>query len=95
MSIVDAAQVLQSLHIPGQVITDNLSAGGVFVGSDNILRVIVTADTYVAFGPQSIGAVSSATSPGLLLQAGEHYIICADDYVRTSLNPSRVELLGL
>ena len=96
MSIIDAAQTLQSLHIPGEVISTDISAAWTFVGAENIIRLIVTADTYVAFGIDTSGAaVSSTTSPAVKLPAGEHYVICTADYVRVSLNPTRVELLGL
>lgn len=97
MSIVDAAQVLQSLHIPGQVITDDISAGWVFVGVDNLVRVLVTADTFITFAMDNSGvaAVDASTSPAVKLSAGEHYIICTADYIKSSSNPARVELLGL
>ena len=97
LSTVDVAQALQSLHIPGKVITANLSSAWVEVGRGNILRIQVSADTYVAFtdidGDASV--VSATTSPAVKLLAGDNYVLCQAKYVRTSANPTRVELLEI
>jgi hypothetical protein len=96
MNVVDVAQGLQSLHVPGKVVPDNLSSGWVFVGQGNIIRVHVSADTYFAFAEQSnANTVSVSTSPAVKILSGEHYIVCQHDYVRASANPLRVELLEL
>lgn len=97
LSTVDVAQALQSLKIPGKVITANLSSAWIQVGQGNILRIQVSADTYVAFtdieGDSS--SVSSTTSPAVKLPSGDHYVLCQAKFVRTSANPTRVELLEL
>ena len=97
LSTVDVAQALQSLSVPGKVITANLSTGWTEVGRGNILRIQVAADTYVAFteieGDSS--SVSATTSPAVKLLAGDHYVLCQDKYVRASANPTRVELLEI
>lgn len=93
-NIVDISEALQSLKIPSKVVTDNLTAA-VLVGKGNILKVHVAADTYVAFGDATIGAVSVTTTPAVLLNAGMHYVLCTDEYVRVSTNPTRTELLEI
>jgi hypothetical protein len=96
MGIVDCAQVLQSLHVPGAVISADISAGWVEVGANNIIRVVVSANTSIAFSDDNtLGAVSSTTDPAVMVIAGESYIITTAKYVRASANPVRVELLGL
>lgn len=96
-NLVDVAQSLVSIKLPGEVITDDLSANWVFVGADNILRVEVAADTYIAFLTADGGttAVTASTNPAVKVDAGYHYIACAAGWVRTSANPTRVELLTL
>lgn len=97
-NIVDVAQALVSLHIPGKVMTvAALAAGYVEVGEGNILRIETSADTFVAFDDKvGGGAVSAATNPGLkLVGAGVHYVICQEKYVRTSIAPVRAELIEL
>lgn len=96
MNIVDVAQALQAMHIIGDVVTADLSAGWVEVGETNILRVQVTVDTYFTFSDNNTGAaVTATTTPAVKILAGEHYIICSAKYVRASANPTRVELLKL
>lgn len=95
-NVQEVAQALVSVKVPGEVITDDISTAGVEVGEGNILKIEVSADTYVAFSDEStIGAVSAATSPAVKLTAGEHYVVCACKYVRASANGVRVELLKL
>jgi hypothetical protein len=94
MSIVNCAQALQSLHVVGTVITDDISAAWIEVGQGNVIRVILTADTYITFSDDNTGpAVTAATSPAVKLSSGENYIITSGKYIRASINPSRVELL--
>ncbi|CAB4125075.1 hypothetical protein UFOVP53_56 [uncultured Caudovirales phage] len=96
MSIVDCAQALQSLHVVGTVITDDISAAWVEVGQGNIVRVVLTADTYFAFSDDdAAAAVTVSTSPAVKLGSGESYIITSAKYIRASVNPSRVELLDV
>jgi hypothetical protein len=97
LSTIDVAQALQSLYIPGKVITANLSSDWTEVGRGNILRIQVATDTYVAFtdidGDSSV--VSATTSPAVKLLTGDNYVLCQAKYVRTSANPTRVELLEI
>jgi hypothetical protein len=96
LNTVDVAQALQSLKIPGKVISANISTGWVEVGQGNILRIQAGADVYVAFSDNtSGGAPSVSTSPAVKLPTGDHYVLCQAKYVRASANPTRVELLEL
>jgi hypothetical protein len=96
LNTVDVAQALQSLHIPGKVISANMSTGWIDVGQGNILRIQAGADIYIAFSDNTSGGVPSATtSPGLKLLTGDHYVLCQSRYVRASANPTRVELLEI
>lgn len=82
----------------GTVLTDDLSAGPVFVRAGTLLRVQVAADTFFAFRADVAdlsGAVSASTSPGLKLPAGYHLVVASEDYVRASVNPTRVEAVQL
>lgn len=98
MNLVDVANALVSIKVPGQVITVDISAGWVDVGEGNILRLEVGADTYIAFEDEDKGAgiaVSITSDPGLKLPAGYHYVICQSRWVRASANPIRKELLRM
>jgi hypothetical protein len=97
LSVVDVAQALQALHVPGKVITSNLSSAWIEVGQSNILRIQVSGDTYVAFSDieGDASTVSVTTSPAVKLPAGDHYVLCQARFVRASANPTRVELLEL
>jgi hypothetical protein len=96
LNTVDVAQALQSLHIPGKVISANISTGWVEVGQGNILRIQTSADIYVSFSDNTSGTAPSATtSPAVKILAGDHYVLCQSKYVRASANPTRVELLEL
>jgi len=94
MSMVDVGQALQSLHIIGTVITADISTGWVEVGENNVLRVVLAANTYFSFSNDNTApAVNSTTSPAVMLLAGENYLITSAKYVRASANPTRTELL--
>lgn len=96
LNTVDVAQALQSLHIPGKVISANISTGWVEVGQGNILRIQAAADIYIAFEDEAVGSAPSVTtSPAVKLLAGDHYVLCQAKYVRASANPTRVELLEI
>ena len=96
MSLVDVAQALQSLHIIGTVITADISAGWVEVGQGNVLRVVLGANTYFSFSDDNTApAVSSTTTPAVMLTTGENYLITSAKYVRASANPTRTELLDV
>lgn len=97
MGVIDAGQGLQSLHIAGKVVTDDISAAWVNVGETNIVRLVVTANTYVAFSNLDApsATVTATTTPAVMLIPGEHYVVCTGKWIRTSAAPSRVELLAL
>lgn len=96
LNVVDVAQALQSLHIPGKVISVDISAAWIDVGQGNILRIQSSADIYVTFSDNTSGAAPSVTtSPAVKLIAGDHYVLCQARYVRASANPTRVELLEI
>lgn len=94
MGVVDVAQGFQSLHIAGKVIADDISAAWIEVGDTNIVRIVVTANTYVAFSNETVpaGTVSVTTTPAVMLVPGEHYVVCTGKWIRASANPTRVEL---
>jgi hypothetical protein len=96
MNIVDCAQALQSLHISGTPVTTNISTTWTEVGSGNIVRIVVSADTYIAFSDDNAAAaVTSSTSPGIMLVTGESYVVSTAKYIRASANPTRVEILDV
>lgn len=93
-NVVDVAQSLVSLNVAGDVITTALTTL-TEVGQGNILRVVLAAPAYVAFADDAASTVAAAaaTSPGLELAAGTHYILCTDDFIIMSADPSRKELI--
>lgn len=93
-NVVDVAQSLVSLKVAGDVVTDNLTTL-TKVGLGNVLRVTLGAQSYVAFADDagSSIAAAAATSPGLDLAAGEHYILCTGEYIIMSTDPTRKELI--
>ena len=95
-NVVDIAQALVSMNVPGEVITNNINTA-VEVGEGNILRIQTAGDMFVAFSDiGTIGVVSVTTTPALkLVGAGVHYVICQCDFIRTNVAASRVELLRL
>lgn len=90
-----AKKVTDSVLVPGTVITADISAAGVLVGKGNLIRIRISAATFVAFGSSpSMAAVTSSTSPGLELNtAGTYMINATDDFIRASANPARVEVI--
>lgn len=88
--------VTQGILVPGEVISADISAGGVLVGEGSICRIKVTADTYISFGndPASMPAVTSATTPGLLLPAGIHLVVATDEFIRASAAVARLEVVS-
>lgn len=93
-NVVDVAQAIVSLNVAGDVITSDLTSL-TKIGVGNILKVIVGATTYVAFADEAGSTVTAAvgTTPGLELPAGTHYILCTDEYIIMSSNPTRKELI--
>jgi hypothetical protein len=96
-SAVDVAQSVGGIEYPGEVITADLSAGWVWVGRSNIVKIHTSADIYVAYSVESTdpSIVSSTTSPAVLLKGSvePHHVLSQSDYIRASANPQRVELL--
>lgn len=88
-----ARLVYQGCLIPGDILTSDASAAAVLVKAGTILRIQVGSDTYVAFGGAALVAVDVNTTPGLKLPAGYHIVVATDDYMRTSANPTRVEMV--
>jgi len=91
-----AQTVTEGVLVPGKVVpaATDTSAAGVLVGKGSLIRVQVSADTYVAFGASDIGAVAEATSPGLKLASGYYLIRATDDYFRSSADVTRLEILS-
>ena len=64
------------------------------VSEANILRVRVTATTYLAFGKDAnIPAVTASTQNAIELEAGTYLIAVIGDFVRTSLSVARMEVV--
>lgn len=82
------------LTAPKRLITANISTGAVDCKDAGVLRVRVTAQTFIAFGKSSLGVVSATTDHAIELPAAGTYMIAVTgDYVRASANPARVEVL--
>ena len=86
---------------PGEVLAPAALAAspGLAVSSGSLIRIKVTADTYVEFSDEGIvSAPGAATSPGILLDAsvngGWHILRATGDMMRCSVAPARAELLG-
>lgn len=94
LDAANARKVTEGVIIPGDVKTDDASAAGVYVGKGNICRIEVTADTYVAFGADAIGAVDSSTSPASKLKSGISQVVATDDYIRSSAALTRLEVIA-
>lgn len=95
-----AKLVMDGVLVPGDVVAADTSAAGVLVKAGSICRIQVTADTYVAFGPDSIAAVTSSTTPALKLvgvagRDGVYMVVATDDFIRSSAALTRLEVLGL
>jgi len=83
------------LVAPTSLITADTSSAARFVGAGCLLRVRVAAATFLAFGDSTLGAVSSSTATGIELNdAGTYLIVAAADYVRTSANVARMEVIA-
>lgn len=88
------AKATMDVLAPGTVITSDISAAWVKVGLSSIVRIQVAADTYVAFGDDSTaGVVDSSTSPAIKLAAGYYLLRATGEFIRASLNASRIEIL--
>jgi len=89
-----AKLVYTNCLVPGTVITADISAAPVLVEPGSILRIQTAGDTYIAFSADdSLGAVSSSTSPGLKLPVGYHVVIATDNFIRASAAVTRLEVV--
>ena len=93
-NVVDVAQSLVALEVAGDVITSSLTVL-TKLGRGNILKVVVGTTTYVAFADEEGSSITAsiASSPGLELAAGTHYVLCLCDYIIMSADPTRKELI--
>ena len=87
--------ILGGVLVPGVVVTADPSAAPILVKSGSILRIQVTTALYLAFGddPATMSAITSATSPGLYLPPGMSLVVATEDFLATSANPTRIEVL--
>jgi hypothetical protein len=95
-----AKLVMGGVLVAGDVMTADPSAAPVKVLAGSILRIQVSADTYVAFGDDPTasplsGAISSSTSPAIKLPAGYHLVVATGDFVRMSAAPTRCEIIAI
>jgi hypothetical protein len=90
-----ARKVMNDILVPGDVITTDISAGGVAVGKNNLVRIRVAAATFVAFSDDSaIGAVSITTTPAIELPvAGTYLLVATGKYIRASAAAARLEVI--
>lgn len=89
-----AKVVTQGVVVPGNVVTTDTSTTSVLVKIGSILRIEVTADTYIAFGDEPIAvAVTATTSPAAKLKAGMTLVVATADFVRTSIAVTRMEVI--
>lgn len=88
-----AKAVTHGVLSPGDVIDiTNITTQGVEVKKGSLLRIMVNGNVVVAFGDASIGAVSSSTSPSLLIESGTFHVRATDDYIRAdSAMVTRIE----
>lgn len=88
-----ARKTMGDILVPGMVITADPSIAPRLVGEGQICRIRVASTVYVAFGNDSLGAVSSTTSPGLELETGTHLVVATGDWIRMSAAPTRLEII--
>jgi len=95
-----AKLTLGGVLVAGTVIpaATDLSTTPTLVKTGTLLRIQVAADTYVAFGDEPAaaplsGTIDATTSPALKLPAGYHLVVATGDFIKTSANPTRVEMI--
>ena len=91
---VDCALARATMEVlaPGEVITP--STDWIKIGQGCLVRVEVTAETYIAFAEDTTGgATTVATSPAVKLPIGYHVIRATETFMRASLAPARIEVL--
>jgi len=83
------------VQTPKRLLALDLASAAVDVGEQiSVIRVRVTALTYLAFGKTStIGAVSVTTKNAIELSPGTHMIAVTGRFVRTSIAVLRAEAL--
>lgn len=95
----NAKKVMDSILVPGTVLTDDISAAPVKVGKGNLLRIRVTALTYIAFddAPDSdlmSNEIDEESSPALeLFEAGTYLVTATGTFVRASADAARIEII--
>lgn len=90
---IDIGQAVGGLHIQGRRLSNTITTAQQ-IGKDNICRIVVTAPTYITFGPSTVTAPSGAVSEfSVYLPAGIHYILATDDYIIGNLAVASIELL--
>lgn len=96
------AEALNGIVVPGKVVTANFETDAVYVGRGNICRIEVSGDVHVAFGNDTIGAVTATTSPATKLIAPGanntfYNVIAGDDYIRCDNfgNVARLEVINV
>ena len=95
-----AKMVIGGVLVAGTLIpaASDISTTPYQVKTGTLLRIQVAADTYVAFGDEPASAplnaaIDATTSPALKLPAGYHLVVATGDFIRTSANPTRVEMI--
>jgi len=91
-----AKKVIDGLNLmPQTLITSDISAAPVLVGTGNICRIRVTTTTYINFGTNTMTAPTSATQGALeLFTAGTYLVVASNSYIMASSNPARVEIIN-
>lgn len=78
----------------GKVITADPSSAPVLVSVGSLVRLQVSADTYVSFVANSTDSIAtSTTSPALKLSAGYYLVVATDNFLTCSANPTRIEVM--
>lgn len=91
-------KVSNGLMAPGILQTSDMSVTPLLVRQGSILRVRITAATYIAFSddPSLLSGVNSSFSATHVIElftAGTYEIACTGDFAMASSNPARIELL--
>jgi len=100
---VDCALAKATIDVlaPGEVLTDDFAAAWEVVGKGCLVRVELSAETFIAFASDAAGkgvstgaaAVTVSSTPAIQLPAGYHILRATGAFMRASTNPDRVEVL--
>lgn len=103
-----AKLVMSGALVAGEVLsasdlTAAAASGGVKVIVGSVLRIQVSADTYVQFSnidndttdSPLTSAPDATTSPALKLPSGYHIVVATGDFMRCSASPTRVEVVRM